>query len=159
LITVARRIIVVKPWRVSWLTHASRTAHARLRFIARGRGIAMGETSCGHRPGVLHWHTLRDQRHRGPRRSSCGLGRGRNRWCLPQPRRWRHLDAPRDGFVRPGYSRRDDRGDAAQAPICQYSTRSVYQQRSGGGVGADAPSPRAVERGFGARIFPRPSPS
>jgi hypothetical protein len=59
-----------------------------------------------------------------------GLGRGRNRRRLPQPRRWGHLDAPRDGFVRSGHSRRDGRGDAAQAPLCQHGTRSVYQQRS-----------------------------
>ncbi len=41
---------------------------------------------------------------------------------------WTHLDG---GFVRPGHSRRDDRGDAAQAPLCQHGARSVCQQRSG----------------------------
>ncbi len=46
-------------------------------------------------------------------------------------RRRGHLDAPRDGFVRSGHSRRDDRGDAAQAPIRQHGARSVCQRQSG----------------------------
>ncbi len=38
--------------------------------------------------------TLCHQPHRRPRRSSYGLGRGGNRWRLPQPRRRGQLDPP-----------------------------------------------------------------
>ena len=40
-----------------------------------GWWTAVGEISRGHRPGVLHRRTLRDQRHGGPGRSSHCLGR------------------------------------------------------------------------------------
>jgi hypothetical protein len=42
-----------------------RHAHGCGLSLSRWRS-AVGEISGGHRPRVLHWHTLRDQRHRGP---------------------------------------------------------------------------------------------
>ena len=94
-------------------------------YRSRDGGRQLGETGRRHRPGVLDRHALRDQCRGGPRRSSYGLGRGGNRRRLPQPGRRGHLDTPRDRFVRPGHSRRDDRGDAAQAPLCQHGARDV----------------------------------
>jgi len=82
---------------------------------------------------VLHWHTLRDQRHSGPRRSSNGLGRGGKSMASSAAST---VEIPgrtsRTGLYDPDIHARDDsRRRSPSASMPATARRNVYKQRSG----------------------------